>query len=409
MIKRFMLIAFTLLLSLNSITVYADETTESDSDSSKESITAPNAHITGKDVIDNKNAKELWDYCIKNGESEWWAATVIGNAIAEQGLKTDMSPNSSGYWGAFQFSSGSAGISKFKSWCSGKGMKPESISAQYEYLSVYRGSCIKALTGVDYNVLRKDTSVVKDAKTAAAYFALGMEGCTCWSGIKSGSGHIWHSGHGKNCGEYDFSSTSKYGKVSLQGLPSRTGNTEVVYKVFKGSIPTSNSQNQNGETLEGVVSEKDITGMPKDSTLLDNQDTVGLGTRDDLSIKQQYIMSVVGNNIDITKESDALDLSRKIVTFVGLLIVNYAIVLFICMIGDKMNNWVELNFVNLATFGKVNYYPNEQDISSSNKYSSTKKLTIALIIMFIIGMGIISGGIFKGLSQFVYWFSQKFI
>lgn len=357
----------------------------------------------------NKNAKKLWKHLKDKGATDWWAAATIGNAYAELGLKTDLTKNSSGYWGAFQFLNRQ---DDFKSWCDKKKYDYEDIVAQYEwFVQEYRGSCCKAICGIDIATIEKDTKYIKDAKSAAAYFAAGMEGCVCWSGITVGKGHIQDSAHNSNCMEFDFSpSGSSYGKISLQNLKGRKDVTKKAYKAFKGTSGSSSNDDSDSDSskIQGITDEKDLEGMPEGSVLSEEQEKINMSTRDNLGIGEKYSLSSVGEGIEINNRANALDLARRITAFIGLVLLMYGNFLFVAMWLDKINTFIDVSVVKLFTFGLINYAPNNDDVGST-KYIPTKKLIASIVAMGIIGIVILSGSIFSGLSQFVYWFSQKFL
>lgn len=158
-----------------------------------------------------------------------------------------------------------------------------------------------------------------------------------------------------------------------------------------------------------ITPEKDLTGMPEPSKLSQMQEKVELSKRDNLSIGEQYAVSSVGEGIELNNKADALDLARRFVSFIGLCLLAYANVLFFAMWLDKINTFVDLSIVKLVTFGAIDYDPNNEDKRGKSRYTSSTKMIFAVVMLFLIGLLLISGSIFVGLSRFVYWFSQKFL
>ena len=373
-----------------------------------------NASISADSLKNNENAQKLWDYCIKDGQSEWWASTVIGNAAAEHGLQTDLTSNANGYWGAFQFSGNSK--SAFKDWCSKNNLSETDITVQYRYLgTVYRGSCVKTLTGLDFDTLKKDTKYVKDAYSAAAYFAAGLEGCVCYYGITTGKNGINHpSSHNDLCGEFDFGpSGSKYGKISLQHLKRRAANTEVAYKIFSGKTPTSSNSSTNREGTgvgDIIVLEKDLVGMPKQGELIRNQEEINLPDRGGLALGEIYSVDMIGEDVRLYNQAVSMNHARVLISFIGLCLIIYSVLMFVAMIFDRSNTFIDISLVSVLTLGKLKYSPYEKDERVNKKGSSnTSKLLISTTVILVVGMIIISGAIWNGMSNIVFEFSQKFM
>lgn len=191
--------------------------------------------------------------------------------------------------------------------------------------------------------------------------------------------------------------------ADLGTAPKRVDGNGLDSKVGSGDIKGS-SKDKNGD---GLISEWEIEGMHK-SPLSDDQQKVNFKSKDDLSTGEQYSLSQIAEGIDINSEVDALDLARKIVAFIGLVLVVYASIIFIAMIVDKTNTFIDIGVVKLVTFNLIDYRPNDIEITTG-KYISTKKLVISTIIILCVGLLILSGSIFSGLSDFVWWFSQKFL
>lgn len=399
------LFIFMFLLGNISICVSATETT-------KKSADVKNASISEESLKNNENAQKLWDYCIKDGQSEWWAAAVIGNAVAEHGLQTDLN-SSNGYWGAFQFKDASK--NSFKVWCRTHNLSETDITAQYEYLgTTYRGSSVKACTGLDFNTLKKDTTYVKDAYSAAAYFASGLEGCTCWSGVTTGKGYNWHpNSHNDLCGEFDFGpSGCSFGKISLQHLKRRAANTEVAYKIFSGKTPTSSGgSNSTNTNIKGnIVSEQDLVGMPNQSKLTKNQEKINLPDREGLTLGEVYSIDMVGEDVRLYNQAISMNRARVLISFIGLCLIIYSVLMFVAMIFDRSNTFIEMSLVSALTLGKLKYSPYEKDERVNKKGSSnTSKLLISTTVILVVGMLIISGAIWNGMSNIVFEFSQKFM
>lgn len=203
-----------------------------------------------EEIQNNENAVKLWNYIIEKGGSELWAATTVGNSYQESQLDTDLDSHGGYYFGAFQIAN------EFKEdyleFCYINGYNSSSIIAQYEFMitEVRGGRCLACdcsqFCGLTTNELETDTTYITDYRSAAAYFALGMEGCVCWSGVTEGVGKIndkdWHN---DSCSSYHFENDT-YGTVCLQHLEDRTYYTELTYRAFHNDVEAESVENEDG-------------------------------------------------------------------------------------------------------------------------------------------------------------------
>ena len=214
------LLIFTVILSNLTLTVSAAELDTAD----MEAVTF---------LRENENANKLWNHLMEKGCSEWWAATTIGNSYVEHQLSSSINLDNY-YIGAFQIFSKDFDL--LADYIYENGYKYDSIVGQYEFLCLYRssinGNIAKELTGLNVEELETNTEYIYDATSAAAYFSLGMEGCTCYSGITSGVGKIndkdWHDAR---CKDYTFP-TGNYGTICIQHLEARIKYTQLAYDAF---------------------------------------------------------------------------------------------------------------------------------------------------------------------------------
>lgn len=382
-----------------------------------------NATTTKKQVKNSKTAKKLYQYILSEGSSEWWAATAVGNGLAESGLNTKAD---GGYWGAFQFLGKK---SEFQSWCKSNNRDQYDICAQYDwFMDKYRGSTCEALTGLSTKKLKKDKTHIKDARSAAAYFALGMEGCTCWSGITTGSGHIWESAHPTDCGEFDFSvSGSKYGKVSLQQLERRAKNTEIAYEVFKGVKPSSGGGEDDSDNTDdadvdtsklanlqpvaanGIYTDEQLSSLIKlaenniQVNFLDGA-TIDSLNQADLSSLSNWKLSVESRGL----KANIIKVLRVLTATVGILITVWMILIYLGFWFDRLNNIIDLDLVGILTLGKLHTAIEDSDATFSLHNRSGKQVTVSHmnIVMIclsgiVFGVLIISGTFYKMIACLV--------
>ena len=162
-------------------------------------------------------------------------------------------------------------------------------------------------------------------------------------------------------------------------------------------------------TSSAIVSEWELAGMPEKSKIAENQKDLRLPSKSDLSIGEGYSVSIIKDNIAIDNEATAFDKARVFIVFIGLILISYAMLLFVAMVFDRVNVFFDFSLVKILTFGKLEYCPYEKDLGNTVGRTNTSKLIISIIIIGIVGMFLVSGGILSIMSNIIYKFSQKFL
>lgn len=382
------LLCFSIIFSLNPTKLYADT-------------------MSKEDIKNNENANELWDYIVGNGGTEFWAAAAVANAYAEHGLSTSLETNKSGYWGAFQFAGGSSAVTSFKGWCSENSLDCNKISTQYKYLiDVYRDSCC-SITGLSNTEIASDTEHINSCEAAAAYFALGMEGCVCFSGITYGSGSIndsFHKEDGTLCGTFDFP-LSKYGTVSLQNLVGRTSNTEVVYESLSGKTVQHQDNTSTATTMTdiqapGLISEEEFAVILQIAEKnWENQ--INSTSRDNLDVQELEDLSdweIISNQDD----TNLVVFLRKLVAVLGVLLILWGLLLYLAYWFDTINTLIPFQFVPMLSFGKLEVLNEEETtFSLAGDRDNTKRVTVNHKNILTICILLVAAGVFI-LTGFIY-------
>lgn len=370
-------------------------------------------------IEDDENAKALYAHILGRGGTDWWASAAVGNSYAEHNCDASID-ESEGYWGAFQMSHDN--LDDYKSWCSDNGRTVEDIISQYDYfIAEYRTSCCKGFVGLDPDECEKDITYIKDAESAAAYFALGMEGCICYKGVTYGEGAIQDSFHDEEtrCGTYTF--PTKYGKVCLQDLKKRIPNTTVAYNAFSGKVapaaPENGNVDENGNEKTpteiqsftgGYYSEEQLSSFIKlredniQSDYLDN------ATRDNLS---QSDLSNLANWEDNAKNSKReygfIAWMRIIVMWLGIIFTIYIFLLYLAYWFDKLNSIIDLDVLSIMTFGRLHVAIDDKEANFSlgkkqdRMTVNHKDMLFICITGLIFGTLLITGVFYKIVTNFV--------
>jgi len=176
------------------------------------------------------------------------------------------------------------------------------------------------------------------------------------------------------------------------------------------SMGTSSIGNSTAKVgSSALVSEWELVGMPTISELKSKQLGIYLPTRKDLTIKEANSVVLLGRNISLEKSVSALNTARISVVFLGLTIVLYSIFIFVAMIFDLINSFIDINLVHILTFGLINYMPKELGFEESKGVYTTKKLIFSNAVLIIVGMILLSGGVLPIMGNIVFGISQKLL
>lgn len=141
--------------------------------------------------------------------------------------------------------------------------------------------------------------------------------------------------------------------------------------------------------------------MPEVSKLMDGQEKITLSSRSDLDIGEQYSLGLVGNDIYTSTHVSMLNTARVLVTFVGLVLVFYSVLLAAGYMFDKTNRFFDFNLTAVLTLGAVTY-TDDEDAKHLHGYASFGKLLFIAIVILCVGMLLISGGVFSFMSEVLY-------
>lgn len=208
---------------------------------------------------------------------------------------------------------------------------------------------------------------------------------------------------------------------SITAPPARAANVgnEAYYVIGKGVISDTGGGatgatiggQENNEGNQGgskIVAEWELAGMPTKSQILLQQAEVSLPTRNSLSIKETNSIAKIKDSIAISTEATMFDRARVLVIFIGLLLTIYSMFMFMAVLFDRVNNFVDISLVKIITFGRVTYTPGEESLGRVG-VSGTTKLCISSAIVFVVGLLLISGCVMPALGNLIYNISSRFM
>lgn len=161
--------------------------------------------------------------------------------------------------------------------------------------------------------------------------------------------------------------------------------------------PATDEANAKAKTMQ--VKEEDLVGMLDASTLKNDQKAVTFPDNGSLSLEEKQAVSA----IKVSMEGYKWNLSSwfgKITSFLGLVLVFYSVLLFVGMLLDYVNVFIEFSLLEKLTFGRYRLvskdYFETNHIIGYDKYSGRTNLTCKmcicrLLIVLAVGLLLLSG------------------
>ena len=206
------------------------------------------------------------------------------------------------------------------------------------------------------------------------------------------------------CAEYERPKTNNFADRRSYSKDYYNKFKDLPPKDYDGSLASSSGSSQ-VDTITGanITNEWDLVGMPRKSGLVSEVNIPTLAKRENLSITEQYNLVEIGKDISRTKEFDAWTTGRVVVIFIGILMMIYTLLMALAVIFDNWNNFINISLVGVLSLGVIHYVPNILLLKEEGvKYTSTKRMIVLLIVMFLISGLLISGGIIPFILQSIY-------
>lgn len=159
---------------------------------------------------------------------------------------------------------------------------------------------------------------------------------------------------------------------------------------FKNAkVNVGNSKNgANADSLKSGNTPMPLTGMEDYRNYLEEgRENISLVDSTYLSKSEQNKLAETKTNMSATTRN-VLGWFSVLSKFVGIALMVYSMLLLIAMIIDKINVWVDVKLTKVLSFGIWELYTDDGiDIGSGNKrLLSMKQLSIKIVIIFLIGM-----------------------
>lgn len=163
---------------------------------------------------------------------------------------------------------------------------------------------------------------------------------------------------------------------------------------FKNAkVNVGNSKNgANADSLKSGNTPMSLTGMEDYKNYLEEgRENISLVDSTYLSKSEQNKLAETKTNMTATTRN-VLGWFSVLSKFVGIILMIYSMLLLIAMIIDKINVWVDVKLTRVLSFGIWELYTDDGiDIGSGNKrLLSMKQLGIKIVIIFLIGMTLLT-------------------
>lgn len=196
-------------------------------------------------------------------------------------------------------------------------------------------------------------------------------------------------------------------KVSDNPTRSQGLNGDVSYSL--GDVDISSSSTGTDSMGNQIVSEWELVGMKGlKNRIGDSQTSIELKSRDSLSLGEGYSTQVIGDNIALANQANVLTTARVAVVFIGLCMVFYAVVLLLTYMFDRVNSFIDISLVKIATFGYLEYTDEDLGGRQVGKASSGRIIFLTCSLM-VIGCLFVSGGVIPFIMQIVFNLLEKFL
>lgn len=211
-----------------------------------------------------------------------------------------------------------------------------------------------------------------------------------------------------------------YEKPAVYNYSTRRQLAQTVSNTLKGTKPqsydgssseTSTEKNEDDVSekhVNSVIAEWDLVGMSKfKDSMADSQKQVELATKDQLSIGEQYSVSTIGEDLDLQHKAFTIDTVRVAVVFIGMCMIFYGVMLGLCTLFDKANNFIDISLVKILTFGLLTY-SEESSVKGKKGYANSGRIVFVIATLLIVGCLLVSGGVLPFMMDVINYVVDMF-
>ena len=193
----------------------------------------------------------------------------------------------------------------------------------------------------------------------------------------------------------------------MEGVPEDVSFSYGDVRIEGGSDDEDENTDSTGNSI--LPEEFELVGMSKfESSIADNAQAVEMAQKGDLNIKEQHSLSNIGYDLSIQKRALSIDNARIAVVFIGICLIFYGVLLGLCTLFDRMNNFIDISLVKIVSFGLLTY--SEEDHTKGKKgYANSGRIVFVISVVTIVGCLLVSGGVLPFMMDIINSIIDKFI
>lgn len=339
-------------------------------------------HNVNQEVDVDKTKATIWKGLRGVGYSEHATAGIMGNMEAESGFNYTRIQSGKD-WGAWI-----GGASKEANE-TGLGLVQWSHIANKERLFAKADEMGKQWTDLDVQI----ASLIDELEQGS------------WWNPTQGNDQCQSLDEFKNLKDYNkaamvFVNGYEKPSVNYAHYERRKESAASIFKEFSGTSVEGGSTSA-GESLgsiKNIVDEWSLIGMPQKSGFMKDMETVELPDRSSLSVKEQYSMQTIKDNIIIDEQYSTIDFIRRTVVFIGLGVLVYMVILMVSYMWDLTNVFFEVSLLKVFSLGMLQPVKVEEQVGQKGYVNNTKMAKIG-VSSIAVSLIIISGGVYVWMSD----------
>ena len=188
-------------------------------------------------------------------------------------------------------------------------------------------------------------------------------------------------------------------------------------KPTSGKDDSASSRATDENTVNNIITESDLTGMPIKSTLIEEQKRLELVGRENLSEDELKTLAYIKTALT-DLEPVTIHWYNVLQYIGGILILFYAVLLFMCYLLDYNNVFIEfsaLSLISLGRFRVIDAYEQDQGIIKPG-WNADRKVTfvtfnmiaVRVVVLLIIGVLLVSGTVNEWITFILDWIGWNF-
>lgn len=153
-----------------------------------------------------------------------------------------------------------------------------------------------------------------------------------------------------------------------------------------------------------TVREWELNGMPDESDLSNRAANIALVGREGLTYHESHNIQTINDRIE-DRSHDAIYYIRIVSVVLGLILLSYALLLWVGYLFDRSNTVVQLSMITLFTFGALRLETDTVAVDESERgYITVRQLYFRIGLIAVMGALLVSGLLLKFVALIVSLF-----